>query len=217
MSRITGLTAVRGRGKRVNVFLDGRLALSLSAEVALKEGLRPGQELTENDLQALAGADRYQQCLNTAFRLLAARPRSEAEIRQHLQKRGFESGDRDKAIARLKEQGLVDDEAFARFWKDNRQTFRPRSRRLTALELRRKGLDRAAIEKAVGDIDDDESAYRAAVTRARRLAPSDHAAFRRRLGEYLLRRGFEYDTIQQTVNRVWTERGHVTREYKEVE
>jgi regulatory protein len=206
MSRITGLTAGKGRDKRVKVFLDGRLALRLSAEVALKEGLRPGQELSESDLQALAGADRRQRCLNTAYRLLAARPRSEDEIRQRLQKRGFESEYREKAIARLKEQGLVDDTAFARFWKDNRQTFRPRSRRLTALELRRKGLDSAAIESAVSEIDDGESAYRSALTRARRLISSDYEVFRRRLGDYLVRRGFDYDTIQQTVTRIWTER-----------
>jgi regulatory protein len=217
MSKITGLTAGRGRDKRVNLFLDGRLAFSLSAEVALKEGLRPGQELSEAELQALAGADRYQRCLTLALRLLAVRPRSEEEIRQRLQKRGFESEYREKAIARLKERGLVDDIAFARFWKDNRQTFRPRSRRLTALELRRKGLDSAAIEPVVGEIDDGDSAYRAALVRARRLPPSDYEAFRRRLGEYLVRRGFDYETIQQTVARIWTERGENTRKYKEVE
>jgi hypothetical protein len=43
MSIITGLTAGKGREKRVNVFLDGRPAFNLLAEVALKEGLRVGQ------------------------------------------------------------------------------------------------------------------------------------------------------------------------------
>jgi regulatory protein len=202
MTRITGLTARKGREKRVNVFLDGRLAFSLAAEVALKEGLRTGLELSETDRQALAGADRYHRCCNTAFRLLATRPRSEEEIRQRLQRRGFESEYREKAITRLKEQGLVDDEAFARFWKDNRQSFRPRSRRLTALELRQKGLDSAAIEPV-----DAESAYRAALSKAQRLATSDYEVFRRRLGDHLVRRGFGYDIVRQTVARIWTERG----------
>jgi regulatory protein len=216
MSRITGLTAARGRDKRVNVYLDGRLAFSLSAEVALKEGLRTGLELSEADRQALAGADRYQQCLDAAIRLLAVRPRSEDEIRQRLRKRGFESDELEKAVARLREQGLVDDAAFASYWKDNRQAFRPRSRRLTALELRRKGLDRAAIEAAVSQIDDGENAYRAATVRAPRLPAADYAVFRRRLGEYLRRRGFDYDIIQQTVDKIWCERGASPREYKEV-
>jgi regulatory protein len=216
MSIITGLTAAKGRDKRINVSLDGRPGLSLSAEVALKAGLWTGRELSLAEWEALAAADRYQKCLDAAYRLLAVRPRSEDEIRQRLQKRGFESDDRDKAIARLREQGLVDDDAFARYWKDNRQTFRPRSRRLTAVELRRKGLDRAAIEPVVAEIDDSENAYRAALGRAPRLAGSDYEVFRRRLGEYLVRRGFDYDIIQQTVNKVWIERGEKPRKYKEV-
>ena len=207
MSTITGLTAGKGRDRRVNVFLDGRLAFSLSAEVVLKEGLRAGQELSETDRERLAGADNRQKCLNAAYRLLAVRPRSEQEIRQRLQKRGFESDHLEKAIASLKEKGLLDDGAFARFWKDNRQSFRPRSRRLTALELRRKGVDGAAIATAVNEIDEGESAYRAALSRARRLITSDYQDFRRRLGQYLVRRGFDYDIIQQTVDKIWTERG----------
>jgi regulatory protein len=207
MSRITGLTARKGREKRVSVFLDGRLAFSLSAEVALKEGLRTGQELSEDERGALARADRYQKCLNTAYRFLAARPRSEAEIRQRLRKGGFEPEYAERAVARLREQGFIDDGAFARYWNDNRQTFRPRSRRLTALELRRKGLDSAAIESVVGEINDGASAYRAALGKSGRLHGTDFEVFRRRLGEFLRRRGFDYDIIQQTVNRVWTERG----------
>lgn len=207
MSTITGLTAGKGRDRRVKVYLDGRLAFSLSAEVVLKEGLCAGQELTETDLARLAGADRRQKCLNSALRLLAVRPRSEQEIRQRLRRRGFESDYLEKTIAGLKEKGLLDDVAFARFWQDNRQSFRPRSRRLTALELRRKGVDGAAIATAVSEIDDGENAYFAASRRARRLVPSDYQDFRRRLGDYLVRRGFDYDIIQQTVDKIWTERG----------
>jgi regulatory protein len=206
MSIITGLTAGKGRDKRVRVYLDGRLAFSLSAEVALKEGLHAGQEMSETERQALAGADRYQKCLDAAFRLLAVRPRSQDELRQRLKRRGFENSYVEKAIAGLKEKGLVDDSAFASYWKENRRSFRPRSRRLTALELKRKGVDSAIIDAAISELDDGESAYRAALGRARRLALSDFDVFRRRLGDYLVRRGFDYETIQQTVSRLWSER-----------
>ena len=67
----------------------------------------------------------------------------------------------------------MDDAPSPSFWKENRQSFRPRSRRLTALELKRKGVDSAVIEPAVSELDDGESAYRAALARARRLAPAD--------------------------------------------
>ncbi|MEE8389836.1 MAG: endolytic transglycosylase MltG, partial [Anaerolineae bacterium] len=40
MGKITALRTGKGRAKRVNVFLDGKFAFSLEAEVAVKEGLR---------------------------------------------------------------------------------------------------------------------------------------------------------------------------------
>ncbi len=205
MSIITRLAPGRSREKRVDVFLDGEFAFRLLAEVAVKEGLQVGQELSAIQAEALVKSDGYQRCLNAAIRYLGYRPRSEAEIRRRLQQRGFDDGGIGKVLARLKELGLVDDTAFARFWKDNRESFSPRSRWLTRLELQRKGLDGGIIDQVVGEVDDSDSAYRAALSRIRRLSPSDYQGFRRRLGEYLRRRGFGYEVINHTVERVWKE------------
>jgi len=210
MSKITRLVAGKSREKRVNVHLDGKYAFSLLAEVVLKEGLRVGQELSDEDQERLTGVDGYQRCLNAAIRFLGYRPRSEAEIRQRLLKHGYDGANIDKAIARLKEQGLVDDTAFARFWIENRESFSPRSRRLTKLELQRKGLDIEVIDQIVSEVDDSDSAYRAALSKARRLSPADYQVFRRRLAQYLGRRGFDYEVIKETVERVWKEQTQVT-------
>jgi regulatory protein len=207
MRKVTAIRAGRRQGKRVNVFLDGRFAFSLEAEVALKENLEVGQELSEGDIEALAGADLFHRCFNTAIHYLSYRLRSEAELRERLQRRGFDGDNVEAAIAKLKEQGLVDDLAFAQFWKDNRQSFSPRSRWLTRLELRQKGVADDIIDQVVADVDDEDSAYRAALSRARILPRSDYHSFRRRLGEYLKRRGFGYRVISHTVERLWQEQG----------
>jgi len=212
MSKITGLKPGKTREKRINIFLDGKLAVGILAEVALKEGLKVGQELTESRLETLAGLDRFQRCHNAAIRFLGYRPRSEAEIRQRLQRRGFDSACLEKTIARLKVQGLIDDIAFARFWKDNRQEFSPRSKRLTKLELQRKGLSQEAIEQVIGELDDGENAYRAALNRARRLTEPDYQIFRRHLAGYLGRRGFSYSVIDETTKRVWQEHKNISKE-----
>jgi regulatory protein len=205
MSVITKMPAGRGREKRINVFLDDKFTFSLLAEVAAREGLRVGQELTEAQIEALTESDRFQRCLNAAWRFLGYRPRSEAEVRQRLQQHGYESELIEKVITRLKDQGLVDDDAFARFWIENRESFSPRSQRLTSLELQRKGLDGAVIARVTGEVDDGESAYRAALSKARRRLPSEYRDFRRRLGDHLRRRGFGYEVINKTVERVWRE------------
>ncbi len=204
--KITSLKAGRGREKKINVSLDGKPAFNLLAETALKEKLAVGQELSESRLESLAGLDRAQRCLNAAFRYLAYRPRSEAEIRQRLLQRGFDSATADNALAKLRERGLIDDTAFARFWKDNRESFSPRSRRLTGLELRRKGLPADVIDSVVLEIDETDSAYRAALNKARHLPLTDFQLFRRRLSAYLGRRGFGYGIIDDTTKRVWQEK-----------
>jgi regulatory protein len=206
MSKITRLSAGKSRQKRVNIFLDGKFTLSLLAEVAIKEGLHVGQELPAGQVETLTRSDRLQRCLNAAIRYLGYRPRSESEMRQRLQQHGFDIDCTEKALAQLKQQGLVDDSAFARFWKENRESFSPRSQWLTRQELQRKGLDGSIIEQIVGEVDDSDSAYRAALSKARRLSPSEYQDFRRRLGEHLRRRGFGYDVIKDTVERVWKER-----------
>jgi regulatory protein len=207
VSKITGLKMGKSREKRVNVFLDGGFSFSLLAEVALKQGLKKGQEISESEIEELKGTDHYQRCYNAAVRYLAYRPRSESEVRQRLHRHGFDTECTEKTIGRLKEQGLIDDTEFARFWIENRETFSPRSRRLAVLELQRKGLDKNTIEKIADKVNDNESAYRAAVKKANRLAATDFATFRRRLGAHLTRRGFGYEVVKETIERTWKELG----------
>jgi SOS response regulatory protein OraA/RecX len=54
--------------------------------------------------------------------------------------------------------------------------------------------------------DDTENAYRAAAGRARSFTAVDYQSFRRRIGEYLKRRGFGYEVINSTIMRLWQER-----------
>jgi regulatory protein len=205
MRRITAIRAGKGRTKRVNIFLEGNFAFSLNAEIAIKEGLKVGQELSADQIEKLDRSDHFLRCLNTTANLLSYRPRSEFELSDRLRKHGFDDESIEGVITKFKEQGLVDDLAFAQFWKDNRETFSPRSRRLTRVELKRKGIADAIIDQVVETVDDDESAYQAALKKARNLPLSDYQSFRRRLGEYLKRRGFGYGVINRTVERIWQE------------
>jgi len=205
MSKITALKANKSNGKRVNLFLDGRFAFSVDMEVAVKEGLKPGQELTEEQLKELTEDISLVRCLNIAYRFLSYRPRSEAEMKERLHSRGIEDSKIEIIINKLKEQHLLDDTAFAQFWKENRDTFRPRSQRLTRLELKKKGVADEIIKEVTADSDDIQTAYAAALSKAQRLPRQDYEVFCRRLGDYLKRRGFGYIVANQTVKRLWDE------------
>ncbi|MFC1988714.1 regulatory protein RecX [Chloroflexota bacterium] len=206
MKKITALRAGGGGGKQVKVFLDGKFAFRLETGVAAREGLRIDQTLSAEQIETLTGNNQLSRCYNAATLYLSYRPRSELELRDRLHRRGFDGDRVDKVIARLKEQGLVDDTAFAQFWAENRESFSPRSQRLTRLELKQKGVAEDIIDQTVAAIDDEDSAYWAASRKARSLTVSDYQSFRRRLGGHLQRRGFSYGVINDTVERIWQDR-----------
>ncbi len=206
LGSITELRLGKSREKRVKIFLNGKFAISLQAEAVIKEGLEVGQELSDKEAEALTQSDSLLRCLKVASHYLSYRPRSEAELRIQLHRRGFDDDTIKAVLTKLKEQGLVDDMLFAQFWKDNRGSFSPRSQWLTKAELRRKGVANEVIDQVVNTVDDYESAYRAALGRIRRLPLSDYQVFRRKLGELLRRRGFDYEVINHTVKRIWEEK-----------
>jgi regulatory protein len=202
MARITALQRNKGR---VNLFLDGEFAFSLSVALVSGEGLRNDQILSSEQVESVIKRDRYQRCLDAATRFLSIRPRSDSELRTRLQRGGFDTQTQDSVIITLKDKGLLDDNAFAQYWTENRESFNPRSRRLTSIELQKKGIDREVIEQVVSTIDDETSAYRAVSGRARNVRWLDRDQFRRRLGGYLERRGFGYGVIESTLKKIWKE------------
>ncbi|MDM7999914.1 MAG: regulatory protein RecX [Dehalococcoidia bacterium] len=146
-----------------------------------------------------------QTCLDAAYRYLAYRPRSEFEIRAWLQRKGFSGKAIREALTILKAKGLVDDLAFARFWRESRETASPRSRAALRRELCRKGIDPEVVSEALDGVDEEAAAYRAAQRKAARLRNVDHDDFVAKLSGVLRRRGFSYEVTEHTVNRLWQE------------
>jgi len=148
----------------------------------------------------------FQHCLDAAYRYLSYRPRSEAEIKQRLRQRGFDNEVVEKAIVKLKEQNLIDDFAFAQFWKNNRLSFKPESKKLIQKDLKDKKVATQIIGQVTQDIDDEGNAYRLGYNRMRTIAHLDYPDFYRRLSNYLSYRGFTYEAIKRTIALLWQER-----------
>ncbi len=203
--KVTALKAQSRNPKRVNVFLDGRFAFGLAKIEAIR--LHVGQELDEAAVARLQQADTEEQAYERALKLLSSRPRSEDEIRRKLREHKVADQTIEAVVAHLRRAGLVDDAAFANYWVENRAAFRPRSQRMLKAELKRKGVGDAALAHALATTNDAEAAYALAAKRVRsaKLAEAPYPDFRRRLGDYLARRGFDYETIGPIVERLWKE------------
>jgi regulatory protein len=202
------ITALRSndRKKQVNVFVDGLFSFAIVEELAVTNRLEVGQHLSTGQIEELKEASLFQSCFDAALHYLSYRPRSENEVRQRLRHRGFDNKVVDEVIFKLRERRLIDDVAFSEYWRNNRLSFSPRSGRLIKLELRQKGVAAETANEVVKDLDDENYVYEAGLRKARRLSSSDYDDFRRRLYGYLRRRGFNYETVNFAVARLWQER-----------
>ena len=208
---VTGLVVQKRNQKRVNVYLDGAYGFPLDLSVVMKWGLKNGQQFSDEVIARLTAADDVEKAYNRALNLLSYRPRSVAEVRRNLQGKKIVPETIETVVARLTQNGLLDDVAFARFWVENRTAFSPRSGRLMSYELRQKGVAGGDIEIALPS-EDRDSANEAATRRARSLASLDYEAFRKRLLPYLQRRGFGYETAAEAVEAAWRESHAVDRD-----
>ena len=145
-------------------------------------------------------------CIAAGLNFLSYRPRTVYEVRQRLRRR-FPDPLVDQTVTYLLENGLLDDEAFARQWRSSRERRRPKGSRMLGMELRRLGVEQAAIDAALEGIDEMANAYNAGKTAAARLAArqSSREDFRRKLVAYLQRRGFGYGTANETALLLWSE------------
>jgi regulatory protein len=79
---------------------------------------------------------------------------------------------------------------------------------MVTLELRQKGVNAETATECSGALDDESAAYEAAAKKASRLNMTDYEEFRRRVGDFLKRRGFSYETIDHCLKRLWQEHAH---------
>ena len=200
---ITALVAQKKNPDRVNVYLDGKFAFGLAAIEAVR--LRRGQLLTDADIERLQAADDVEKAREKALRFLSNRPRSEWEVRQNLRKAGYGDATIDRVLERLRSVALVDDAAFARYWIENRTQFNPRGAVALRQELRRKGVDREVIDAVLAEDQpaDDQAAVQAALAKADRYRQLPRPEFAQKLGAYLARRGFDYETVREAVQVAW--------------
>lgn len=207
--RVTRVSFQAHDQSRVNIFVNERFAFAISAVQAFERGLKPGRVLEAADLEELRHLEELERARSGAVGLLSRRPRSQAELRQRLARKGFPAEVVGRVMEELAARGYVDDAAFARYWVENRQLNAPRGRQALAAELRAKGLSSDTIQEAVAPVeeDEDETALALARRRARTLNEADEVRFRARLRAFLQRKGYRYETVRAAVEAVMAERG----------
>lgn len=136
-------------------------------------------------------------------RALAAinrRERSTAEIVAWLADRDYGPEQIEAAVCRLIEEGLLDDERFARLYAEDKRELSGWGPERIAAGLRERGIDRHLVERACSD-GHEEQVERAAVLLAERRAQLDDDRARERALGLLNRRGYDYEVAHEAIRR----------------
>jgi regulatory protein len=203
MGKITALSVQKRNRERVNVYIDDEFAFGLAYVAAAR--LRVGQELSQDEIKALKSQDTVEKAKDNAYRLISLRPRSIAEIQRNLRKKGYEPEVIEQVIDRLVELDFLNDEAFAQYWIEQRDTFKPRSHLALRQELQQKGISRNIIDQALTASDETVTVRAAAEKKARQLSHYPEDEFKKKLGQFLQRRGFRYALIKDISDEMWQE------------
>ena len=207
MSVISAIVAVTRPAGRFEVVADGRSVAILSLDVIDRLELSVGRSIA--GLEARIASEAAQiKVYDRALNMLAFRARSSAELARALVRKGEEKPLVDRVIARLLEQGLLDDAAFAQSYTRAKALGASQSRRRVQQGLARKGVARGVSEAAIATvfeeegIDQREIVEAAARKKLRSLATLDSQIRRRRLYGFLARRGYDGDDIRRAMEAV---------------
>jgi regulatory protein len=139
-----------------------------------------------------------------AVKLLAAKSRSVAELRERLlQRRGTTEAVVETVIARLREYGYLDDERYAFTYASSKVKQRPVGRRRLERDLKVKKVENEvaaeALELVYSETPEEQLIDRAIDKRIRlRGRPKDRAEAKK-LFDHLLRQGFRFDLVSEKV------------------
>ena len=201
--KITEITAQK-RNERLNIFIDNKFAFGISSELAYKYNLKTGKELNEKFIEDILKDEELNKAINQALKFLSYRQRSEKEIRDKLEDKGYEEIYVDEAVSYCKKHKYIDDRTFAEsFIRDKINLNNFGSYRIKR-ELGVKGISDEIISDVL--IEDKESEYE----RAFEIAKKKYSTYKnidkikayRRLSGFLQRKGYSFDIVNSILNKL---------------
>lgn len=189
------ITEIRPRRKGLSaLFIDGEFAMALDTQTLLEQRIDVGRELDDEELHELIILSNERRAKEKALWLISYRSHSKKELRDKI-RRTCDAEAADKAVERMEELGLVNDEDFARRYAEQLLYGKRLSKRAAFYELRRKGIDQATAEEVLAELDVDvHEQIRALIEKKYRQINDEK--IRRRAVAALQRLGYGWEDIK---------------------
>lgn len=186
-------------GKRVNVYLDGEFGFGIDLDNLVLNNIKIGMELSDEEVQKIIRKAEFQKTLDKLLKFASLRPRSEKEIDNYLRRKKVHESLWKDLFEKLRHLELLDDVKFARWWVEQRLTFKKISSKVLKLELFKKGIKKEIIEDIVSENPPDEEKMARDLLEKRAykwegLEPRDA---KQKKFQYLAGKGFTWEVIEK--------------------
>ncbi|HEX9972902.1 MAG TPA: RecX family transcriptional regulator [bacterium] len=205
---ITQIAVQKKRKNRCSIFLDDEYAFGVDQEIVFQFGLKKGDMLTDQQIEEISINEEKKRAKDRALNFLSYRDRSEKEIRTKLKDVGYEENIIDWVIGELQRLKFLDDQRFAQSYAQTQMITRPMGEYFLKRELKQKGIDTELIEQTVEKIYEEKDqvsvALELAQQRKKRNSNIDEMKAKKRVSDFLLRRGFSWDVVSEVLEQ-WDE------------
>ena len=198
------LTAAEPRRRGlVQLFLDGEAAVKLDAQVFLQSGLKPGDQVSDQELFELIQASDARRAQEKALYLLEYRNYSKRELTEKIARTAASREAAQAAAGRMEELGLIDDRRFGEDYAKELFSRKGYGARRAAQELRRKGLDQELVQELVEKYGSPEQSGE----NIRRVLEKKYPGWRedekarRRAFAALQRLGYSYQEVREAMGQ----------------
>ncbi|MCD8371834.1 MAG: RecX family transcriptional regulator [Clostridia bacterium] len=192
MPEITSIMPQKNDKNRCSVYIDGRFYCGLTLEAAVKFHLKAGMTVEKDFLDKIQLETDKNTALDKALTHLSATRKTEKQITDFLNKKGYTQTVCDYVLERLRYYNFIDDYAYCRAYIAE---CRGKGKRLIEADLIKRGAKKEAIEQALSEIEEDDGEAKAVAEKylrgKERTKENVYKAFK-----YLLSRGYGYDTAK---------------------
>ena len=197
------ITGIEERKKSLTaLYIDGEYAVSVDTMTFLSTGKKVGSEITDEELYDLIETSKYNRAKEKALYLIEYRSRTKRELYDKLIVLFGESATK-RAIERLEELGLIDDEKYAREYAEVLLDKKGFSRQRAEFELMKKGIDKDVIEEILDELEPEpvEQIRKLLQTKfARRLSNEKDLS---KTVNALKAMGYRWSDINEAINSEW--------------
>ena len=197
------ITGIEERKKSLTaLYIDGEYAVSVDTMTFLSTGKKVGSEITDEELYELIETSKYNRAKEKALYLIEYRSRTKRELYDKLIVLFGESATK-RAIERLEELGLIDDEKYAREYAEVLLDKKGFPRQRAEFELMKKGIDKDVIEEILDELEPEpvEQIKKLLQTKfARRLSNEKDLA---KTVNALKAMGYRWSDINEAINSEW--------------